>query len=419
MTLSPVQPTDDLDIRPGPALLAGLVDGPGLAAHRRRHGALLDAGLDQLTRVVGAAEVRGRGGAAFPFATKLETVVAQGRGISGRRRPVVVVNAAEGEPASAKDAALLMVSPHLVLDGAQAAALAIGARDLHVVLPGDRPRAQHAMTRAIAERGSEPGSRLRWHVVTAEARFVAGQSKAVLELLSGRPGLPVTAWQPDAVAGLNGRPTLLSNAETWAHVGLLALRGPAAYDGLGTTDEPGTTLLTLSAPGQRPQVHEVAFGTPLRRVLRDGQADHPVLVGGFHGTWLTPEQLRHAPISVPGLRALGSTLGAGVVHAPGPGGCPLELTAEIVAHLAASSAGRCGPCFNGLPALAHAVRGLVDGDLIARRRAEELVGLVERRGACAHPDGTSRLVRSALVALADELAAHAAGSCIAARVGAS
>ena len=168
MSHSPVPTTDDLDIHPGPALLAGLDDGPGLEAHRRRHGALLDQGLDHLLRVV--SDVHGRGGAAFPLAAKLETVVAQGRGVSGRRRPVVVINASEGEPASAKDTALLLVRPQLVLDGAQVAALAIGARDIHVVLPGDRPRAHHAMTQAIAERANEPRSRLRWHATTAEGR---------------------------------------------------------------------------------------------------------------------------------------------------------------------------------------------------------------------------------------------------------
>ena len=408
---SPVPTTDDIRIHPGPLLLAGLDDGPGLGAHRRRHGPLPTADLASLTRWVGACGVRGRGGAGFPFATKLETVAAQGRGLTGRRRPVVVVNASEGEPASAKDTALLLTRPHLVLDGAEAAAMALGARDVHVVLPGDRPRAHHAMIRAVAERRAVAGSPVRWHTETAEARFVAGHSRAVVELLAGRPGLPVTSWQPEAVTGVQGRPTLLSNAETWAHVGLVALHGPTAYDGVGTADEPGTTLLTVTSPGQRPQVHEVAYGSRLRDVLTAEQAGAPLLLGGFHGSWVTAETVAHAPVSVPALRDLGAPLGAGVVHAPGPGRCALELTAQVVAHLAGQSAGRCGPCFNGLPALAHAVRGLVDGDPVARHRAVELVGLVERRGACAHPDGTSRLVRSLFTALPLEVAAHAAGSC--------
>ena len=128
--------------------------------------------------------------------------------------------------------------------------------------------------------------RLVRHV--ASPRFVAGQARAVLELMAGRPNLPVTAWSPEAVAGHRSRPTLLSNAETWAHVGHLLHTGPPS--GLGTDDEPGTTLLTLRLPGARVAVREVEYGTPLRSVLP--QEDAAVLVGGFHGTWTTPETAR-------------------------------------------------------------------------------------------------------------------------------
>ncbi|MDO9495533.1 MAG: NADH-ubiquinone oxidoreductase-F iron-sulfur binding region domain-containing protein [Nocardioides sp.] len=398
---SPVPVPVDILVRPGPALLQGIEDGPWLAAHRERYGALPRLGLDELTALVGDVGLRGRGGAAFPFATKLAAAAAG-------RRPVVVVNLAEGEPASGKDMALALTRPHLVLDGAYAAAAALGARELHVVLPGDRPVAAERMRAALRERPERP-ERLRVQEHTASPRFVSGQARAVVELLEGRENLPVTAWQPEAAAGLRGRPTLLSNAETWAHVGLLVLRGAADYRRLGTTGEPGTTLLTVTAQGSVPQVHEVELGSPLRDVLPDDDGS-PGIVGGFHGSWATAETLSRARVSVPGLQALGIPLGAGVVLLPGPGSCPLQLTSRIVDHLAGQSAGRCGPCLNGLPALAGALRGVLHGTE-SPARVEQLCGLVVRRGACAHPDGTARLVRSMLLTFPDEIAAHARGGC--------
>lgn len=395
---SPVPVPEHVVVHPGPALLRGIEDGPSLAAHRARYGALPRLGVTELTALVGEVGLRGRGGAAFPFTTKLAAAAAG-------RHPVVVVNLAEGEPASSKDMALALTRPHLVLDGACAAAAALGARELHVVLPGERPAAAESMRAALRERPK----RLRVHEHVASSRFVAGQARAVVELLESRPNLPVTAWRPEAVSGVGGRPTLLSNAETWAQVGLLVLGGHTTYRRLGTSAEPGTTLLTVTAQGALPQVHEVELGSLLRDVLPADNGS-PGIVGGFHGSWASAETLSHARVSVPGLQALGVPLGAGVVLLPGLGTCPLLFTSRIVDHLAGQSAGRCGPCLNGLPALAAALRGVAFG-AEDTTRVEQLCGLVVRRGACAHPDGTARLVRSLLLTFPEELAAHARGGC--------
>jgi NADH:ubiquinone oxidoreductase subunit F (NADH-binding) len=136
----------------------------------------------------------------------------------------------------------------------------------------------------------------------------------------------------------------------------------------------------------------------------------PALVGGFHGAWATWDTLASAPVSVSAMQKLGSPLGAGVVLGVPAGTCPVRLTGDVVAYLAGQSAGRCGPCLNGLPALAAAVLAVVDGRG-GRDRVDQLAGLVERRGACAHPDGTVRLVRSMLATFGDEVAEHAVGRC--------
>jgi NADH:ubiquinone oxidoreductase subunit F (NADH-binding) len=323
----------------------------------------------------------------------------------------VVVNVSEGEPASLKDLALALTQPHLVLDGASLAAQALGVGTVHVVLPADQPRARAAVERALAERaGLDRAGRVRWEIHLAAARFVSGESSAVIELIGGRPGLPVTSWEPAAVAGVRGRPTLLSNAETFAHVAALALPGAVRYAALGTADEPGTRLLTLAADSGTARVVEVPHGTPWEEVLTVEELSTPILLGGYHGTWVPAGGLRGLSVSRSCLHPRGLTLGAGIVLPLTPAACPLEHTAAVLRYLAGESAGRCGPCFNGLPALATAFEDRVAG--LPDSGVDRLAALVEGRGACAHPDGAVRMVRSALRAFPEELLAHARGACL-------
>lgn len=389
------------DVSEGPALLSGISDGPGLAAHRDRLGPAPRPHAEALIEMARAVDLRGRGGAGFPFATKLSA--------AARRRAVVVVNASEGEPASHKDAALITCSPHLVLDGAAAVAHGLRTREVHIVVPSESPSIRRVVEKALRERGTA-GERLKVRLHDAAPRFVAGQAQAVLQLLAGRDNLPVTAWQPEAVSGHRGRPTLLSNAETFAHIGHLARVGPQGYAAHGTAEEPGTTLLTLRGDGMDPEVLEVAYGTPLEDVLDQAEMTRPLLLGGYHGTWLRPAQLRGLALSRNDIAATGATLGAGVILPLAEGWCPLVRTAALVDYLAGQSAGRCGPCLNGLPAMADALGALVHhGGPV--RRVEELCGLVVRRGACAHPDGTARLVTSMLQRFPEEVDSHSLGSC--------
>ena len=385
----------------GPALLGGIAEGPGLRSHRDRLGPAPTPTAEALVEMARDVDLRGRGGAGFPFAIKLAA--------AARRKAVVVVNAAEGEPASHKDAALITCSPHVVLDGAAAVAHALGTREVHIVVPSDVPSIRLIVEKALDDR-SAAGERLKVQLHDAAPRFVAGQAQAVLQLLAGRENLPVTAWQPEAVKGHRGRPTLLSNAETFAHLGHLARVGSAGYAAHGTADEPGTTLLTLRGDGWDPEVREVAFGTPLEDVLTGAEMAQPLLLGGYHGTWLRPQALPGLTVSRNAIAAAGATIGAGVMLPLAVGWCPLVRTVALVDYLAGQSAGRCGPCRNGLPAMAEALRALVLGGG-PMRRVEELCGLVVRRGACAHPDGTARLVTSMLKCFPHEVDSHSLGTC--------
>ena len=407
----PASPTGEVTAVVGPRLLAGLAAGPGLREHRTRWPAPRRLHQAELIGLLDAVTMHGRGGAGFPFSRKVRAAVE-----SGKRR-TVVVNASEGEPASAKDSSLLVAAPHIVLDGAQAVAQALGADAVHVVVGHDRRAARLALDVALAERDADRSEKLpRVQVHVTRSVFIGGQERAVIELLEGRENLPVVSWAPTAITGLRGRPTLLSNAETYAQVAALIALGPAGYAELGTATEPGTTLLTIAGDGPHGVVLEVPFGVGLGSVLEycgyAGEA--PLLLGGYQGTWVPPGYAPHLPVSRHELAAAGLTLGAGVVLPLDLGTCPISVTAGVMGYLAGASAGRCGPCRNGLPALAQAVAALADGaGRAATRRVEELAGVLPGRGACAHPDGSVRLVASMLAAFPEEVRAHEAGTCTA------
>lgn len=361
---------------------------PDLASHLARLGSLPPLGdRAALLAEVRASGLTGHGGAGFPTWRKLETVAAG-------HNPVVIANGAEGEPASSKDRALLETAPHLVLDGLRVAAAVTGATNAYAYV---RASAAGALRRALAQR-SDP---VRVEIVTAAESFISGQETAVVAAIEG--ARPVPRDVPDLVArqGVRGRPTLVQNVETLAHVALLVRRGAAWFREVGTPAQPGTFLATVSGAVRRPGVHEAAYGVPLSELISQaGGATEPVqavLVGGYHGVWLPPAAFS-APMSAEGLAPWGATPGAGVVLALGRSESGLAVTARIAAYLAGEGARQCGPCLNGLPAIATVLGRMARGEQHPElpRQVEWLTRVVEGRGACHHPDGTARMVRSAL-----------------------
>jgi NADH:ubiquinone oxidoreductase subunit F (NADH-binding) len=378
-----------------PRLLAGLdrVDVLDAAAHRAVHGPLPATDLAHLLGLLDASRLAGRGGAGFAFATKL-------RALNGSKR-TVVVNGSESEPASQKDRTLLRRTPHLVLDGALATAAAIRAARV-VVVVHDRVAAA-AVGRAIAER-SDAGNA---SVHLSDGRFVAGEARAIVRALAGGPARP-----PGRRVHATETGTVLSNVETFAQVAVLVRLGAARFAATGTHDEPGTTLLTISGAVARPGVVEIPIGTPLSIVLTAAGAAPDlaaVITGGYHGTWVTPDP--SLLVSRAGLAAAGAAFGAGVIIAVDHSTCSLGELGRVAAWLAAESARQCGPCRFGLPALAEDVRSIYRGDARALEAAARHVHAVDGRGACSHPDGTARFIRSGLALLRDEAQAHLSGGC--------
>jgi NADH:ubiquinone oxidoreductase subunit F (NADH-binding) len=384
----------------------------GLAAHLDAFGPPpYRGGPRRLIGEAQAAGLTGRGGAAFPLHRKLAAVAA------ARGRALVVGNGAEGEPLSAKDKTLLRRAPHLVLDGLQLAAEAVGAADA-VLYAGCGEPAAGQLAAVIAQRAARGLDRAPVRLIAAPARFLAGQESALASRLSGGPALPRFSPPPVWQRGVDGRPTLVSNVETLAQLSLVARYGPAWFRAAGTPDEPGTMLVTTLQPDGTCEVTETGIGTPLAG-LADLSGASAVLIGGYHGAWLPAAQAAGLTLSNAALRPLGAAVGAGVLAALPADRCGLAETARVARYLALESAGQCGPCLNGLPRIAGALAELAE-TAGPRPRPEVLdrlsrwAGLVQGRGACHHPDGTVRFVRSALRVFAAEISRHARGQCSAA-----
>jgi NADH:ubiquinone oxidoreductase subunit F (NADH-binding)/ferredoxin len=386
----------------------------------------LTAGLDRLTRIDARAfqsvfgklprctsaeliemteqvDLRGRGGAAFPVARKLAAVVRSAR--ERGRKPVILVNATEGEPGSAKDRLLLLRTPFLVLGGAMIAARALRTAEI-VIAVTDR-NVEASVSAAIR---STPKLRPFVQVIRVPDRFVSGEGGALVNAVNGKPALPPGRKVRASDSGVRGLPTLLSNAETFAQLAVLAMLGPEGYASAGTPDEPGTTLLTVGGGAARHAVVEVPSGLPLGYVL-DLCSANPgdgVLVGGYHGMWLPTAIAYDVPVSRAGLEAAGGALGAGIVLPLGPATCPIGEVARIATYLAGESSGQCGPCKLGLPGIARSLTAVADGSagIEALDAARRTAAAVRGRGACAHPDGVFRFVQSALNVFTDDIAAH-------------
>lgn len=358
---------------------------------------------ERLIAEVERSGLRGRGGAAFPVTIKM-------RAVSKRRGPrLLLVNGTEGEPASGKDKLLLSLSPHLVLDGAAVAARAVGASVAIVAVPEGDDQVCTAVAAAIDERhdlADEPG----FELVPVPDGFVSGQESALVNWLSGgeaKPSFGSRAFEH----GVRRQPTLVQNVETLAHVALIVRHGAAWFREAGTAQDPGSALVTLSGALSEPGVYEIEHGTPLSELLGSaGLTDQlaAVLIGGYFGSWFGPAAIERLLLSPGELSQHGAGLGAGVIVALGAAACPVAETARVADYFALESAGQCGPCVNGLGAIADTVQQVASGTATARaprdlaRWSSSLAG----RGACQFPDGATRFVASALRVFAAQFDDH-------------
>ncbi|HVE46223.1 MAG TPA: NADH-ubiquinone oxidoreductase-F iron-sulfur binding region domain-containing protein [Acidimicrobiales bacterium] len=381
---------------------------------------------------VEASGLRGRGGAGFPTGRKWRTIVDND---TPADPPTVVVNAAEGEPGSFKDRAILRRNPYKVLEGALIAAATVGADRLVLALKASFVPELERVRAAVAEVGAAGWAEgIDIVVVEGPSAYLYGEETALLEVVDGRQPFPriappfrhgveevgadtasaagtVMATPAEATVAA---PTLVNNVETMANVAAILAEGPDWFRSLGTAESPGTIVCTVSGRTRRHGVAEFAMGTPLREVIEsigEGPAGER-LVAAMSGVAnpLIPEELFDTPLTYEHMAAIDSGLGAAGFIVFDETVDPVAVAHGVSRFLAVESCGQCTPCKQDGIGIAEVLHRMLTG----RPEAND-IELVERRlttvadGArCFLATQHQRVVQSVLRLFPDAVQAHAA-----------
>ncbi|HEV3348057.1 MAG TPA: NAD(P)H-dependent oxidoreductase subunit E, partial [Methylomirabilota bacterium] len=342
--------------QPGLRLLQriGRVDPRSLDAYRASDGyralaRALELGPAGVIDEVVASKLVGRGGAAFPTGRKWDAVA------NAPARPhYLVCNADESEPGTFKDRLLMEADPFAVVEGMTIAGYATGCERGYLYLRGEYPLAAERMAGAIAAAraagllGADVlgrGFGFDIEIRRGAGAYICGEETALFNSIEGKRGEPRNKPPFPAEIGLFGRPTVVNNVETLVNVPALLREGGAAYGGIGTSGSAGPKLFCVSGAVARPGLYEAPFGITLRALLEVAGAApvRAVLLGGAAGVFVAPDQL-DVPLTFEGTRAIGATLGSGVVMAFGEGADMLDVVRRIAEFFRDESCGQCVPC---------------------------------------------------------------------------
>jgi NADH-quinone oxidoreductase subunit F len=368
----------------------GVVD-PSSLDDYRGHGGFqalpraLEMGAESVVAEVTASKLMGRGGAAFPTGRKWAAVAAQ-----SAEPHYLVCNADESEPGTFKDRVLLEGDPFLIVEAMTIAAFATRCLTGYLYIRGEYPEAEASVRHAIeAARGAGLlgvdilGSGFGFDIVLRRGAgaYICGEETALFESIEGKRGEPRNKPPFPVEVGLFGKPTVVNNVETLANVPLIVLGGGAAFASIGTEGSTGPKLFCLSGHVARPGVYEVEFGATIRELIElgggvpGGRQIKAILLGGAAGVFVGPEAM-DTPLTFEGTRAIGATLGSGVIMV-------FDETADLVGTLRRiaqffrdESCGQCVPCRVGSVRQEELLARLAAGSKV-RPRDEELVLLRE------------------------------------------
>jgi len=392
---------------------------------------------------IGLSGLRGRGGAGFPTGRKWASVRDSGAPIT-----YAVCNAAEGEPATFKDRALMRANPYQVLEGLLIAGLAVEAAGVYLALKASFLDARDALERAAWEMSDAGWTDLPINLVAGPEEYLFGEEKALLEVIEGNEPLP--RWLPPYLHGLfadapqlgwesrphapdggehgatsetavslggaepaevdGANPTLVNNVETLANIPHILTKGPEWFRSMGTEDSPGTICVTVVGDVVRPAVIEVDMGTPLSQVvercggLTDGQAPKAILSGVANAV-LTGDRI-DTPLTYEHMVAAGGGLGSAGFAIYGERTCMVEVAAMCARFLWVESCGQCPPCKMGTGAITAALDRILsgEGNDADLDRIEERLRIVTDGNRCYLPVEARDLVASILRRFPEDVA---------------
>ena len=289
-----------------------------------------------------ASGLTGMGGAGFPTWRKWEAV----RGEPGPR--VVIVNADEGEPGTIKDRYVMELRPQLLLEGLLAAMRFCETDQAYIYLREEYATCRTVLQEAIAARG------IPVELVIGAGAYICGEETAMLESMEGRRGMPRLRPPFPAQSGYLGRPTLINNVETLAHVALI-LRGGWQQ----------TRLWSVSGAVATPGCYQAPLDVTLRTLLDEyagGLTAVPsAIVPGGAASGVLPPAALDVALTRDGLAEWGCGVGSAAVQVFPASYSPLRLLAETMRFFAEESCQKCTPCRIGNRALHHVAEELEQG----------------------------------------------------------
>ncbi len=327
---------------------------------------------DEVIEQVSRSGLRGRGGGGFPTGRKWQSA----RNAHGRPK-YVIANGDEGDPGAFMDRALMEGVPHAVIEGMVIGAYAVGSSQGYIYVRNEYPIAVERLARAVRQArelgllgdnilGTEFSFDVR--INRGAGAFVCGESTALMASLEGRVGEPRAKYIHTVESGLNGKPSVLNNVETWANVPPIILKGADWFASKGTAKSKGTKVFSLVGKVQNTGLVEVPMGMTLRQIIydigggiRDGKAFKAVQTGGPSGGCI-PAQYLDEPVDFDRLTELGSMMGSGGMIVMDEETCMVSVARYFLQFLKEESCGKCTPCREGIAQMLDILSRITRGE---------------------------------------------------------
>jgi NADH-quinone oxidoreductase subunit F len=370
--------------------------------------AFVEMAPQEICKLISDSGLRGRGGGGFPTGRKWEAARVQ-----NSAKKYVICNGDEGDPGAFMNRSVMEGNPHSVIEGLMIAARAIGASETLIYVRAEYPLAVERVRRAVADAEREgilgknvfgTGLSMKCEVMEGAGAFVCGEETAMIASIEGQRGMPRPKPPFPAQSGLWGKPTIINNVETLAHVSRILKVGPEAFKSIGTKDSPGTKTFALTGHVANTGLVEVPFGTTLREIVLNiggGITDDAgkiwktgfkaVQIGGPSGGCLTEEHL-DLPLAYESLRSVGAMVGSGGLVAMNQGTCMVSIARFFMEFTQRESCGKCVLCREGTKQLL----ALLD-DVIEGRADAGTLDLLEKLGHAVQDGAESRPVHTALL----------------------
>jgi NADH-quinone oxidoreductase subunit F len=353
--------------------------------------AFVEMAPEEICKTILDSGLRGRGGGGFPTGRKWEAAR-----IQNSTKKYVICNGDEGDPGAFMNRSVMEGNPHSVIEGLMIAARAIGANETLVYVRAEYPLAVERMRNAVAAAEREgilgknvfgTGLSMKCEVMEGAGAFVCGEETAMIASIEGQRGMPRPKPPFPAQSGLWGKPTIINNVETLAHVCRILNEGPEVFKQIGTKESPGTKTFALTGHVSNTGLVEVPFGTTLREIVYNiggGVTDDAgkiwktgfkaVQIGGPSGGCLTEEHL-DLPLAYESLRAVGAMVGSGGLVAMNQGTCMVSIARFFMEFTQRESCGKCVLCREGTRQLL----ALLD-DVIEGRADQNTLALLDKLG---------------------------------------